>query len=913
MTTPSTIVGRDAELETIRSFVVGSARDDRALLIAGEAGMGKTRLWTEGVVVGRAAGQRVLRASPAEADTRRSFSGLTDLFDSIADGLISRLPGPQRRALTTALLRTDTGSDATAAETAIGPAVLGLLRLLAARGPVLVAIDDLPWLDAASATALAFAARRLDRERIRFLLARRNGGLSRFEREARGVTLGRLDIGPLSLGATRQLLADRLGLTPSRREMRHLHEQSRGNPLFALELAALGSADAEASGTAIPAAIDEVLGARFDALPPRLREVLLAVALTPGPSLAELTSLVGPRRVEAAARAGLIVLDGSRARPGHPLLAEVAVARSGPGTTRAVHAALARVAEDDDARIRHRAMASVAPDSRLAEQLDLAAERAGARAALADAVDLAAASLRLTPPEDPARMERVLRLADRMILAGEHGSVVELVTPALAALPAGPLRARARLLLVEGGFYVTGVHMRQATAAMDAAVEDAASDPRLLSVTLARRALHDAIGPVTGLRAAERRAREALELATDRAPDARADGAYALGWTAHIRGHWPRELVSRPIADEPDVMRGLGRILAERFMVEGRIPEARERFERLLALADERGQAWSYVAVRLQLIELELRAGSWDRAAELLDEWAYGAEKLTSPSGYERTRALLEGGRGDADAARRWATTALEHSEARGLGWDRLESLRALGLAEMAAGRPERARESLQIVWDATRRAHIVDPGLFPVAAELVEALLATGDARGASHIARAVARFGRTCGHPWARVTGLRTAALVDFEVSRDPSGPARLWAAADEYADLGLLFDRGRTLLALGRAARRHRQWGDARHALEAAVATFDSIGSGGWSDLARDDLSRIGGRRPAGAATLTPAERRVADLAIDGLANKEIAGRLGVSTATVERHLSRAYAKVGVASRTQLIRRLGDPPGG
>ncbi|HEX8026612.1 MAG TPA: LuxR C-terminal-related transcriptional regulator, partial [Candidatus Limnocylindrales bacterium] len=165
---------------------------------------------------------------------------------------------------------------------------------------------------------------------------------------------------------------------------------------------------------------------------------------------------------------------------------------------------------------------------------------------------------------------------------------------------------------------------------------------------------------------------------------------------------------------------------------------------------------------------------------------------------------------------------------------------------------------------------------------------------------------------HPWARVTGIRCLALVDLEGRASSEGIERLWAAADEYAELGLVFDRGRTLLALGRAARRHRRWGDARQALDAAIVTFESLGSDGWASVARDDLARIGGRRPAGATTLTPAERRAAELAIEGLANKEIAGRLGVSTATIERHLSRAYAKVGVASRTQLIRRLGDASG-
>ena len=107
----------------------------------------------------------------------------------------------------------------------------------------------------------------------------------------------------------------------------------------------------------------------------------------------------------------------------------------------------------------------------------------------------------------------------------------------------------------------------------------------------------------------------------------------------------------------------------------------------------------------------------------------------------------------------------------------------------------------------------------------------------GARHIARVVARFGRACRHPWARVTGIRCLALVTLDGRASSEGIERLWAAADEYAELGLVFDRGRTLLALGRAARRHRRWGDARQALDAAIVTFESLGSDGWASVARD----------------------------------------------------------------------------
>ena len=129
----------------------------------------------------------------------------------------------------------------------------------------------------------------------------------------------------------------------------------------------------------------------------------------------------------------------------------------------------------------------------------------------------------------------------------------------------------------------------------------------------------------------------------------------------------------------------------------------------------------------------------------------------------------------------------------------------------------------------------------------------------------------------------------------------------AAAEYDRLGLRFDAARSLLALGRAQRRHRKWGAARRTLEAAEAAFGELGSPGWAEEARAELSRVGARRPQPSGQLTPAERRVAELAADGLANKEIAQALFLSVKTVEGHLSHVYAKLGVRSRAKLARRL------
>jgi DNA-binding CsgD family transcriptional regulator len=161
---------------------------------------------------------------------------------------------------------------------------------------------------------------------------------------------------------------------------------------------------------------------------------------------------------------------------------------------------------------------------------------------------------------------------------------------------------------------------------------------------------------------------------------------------------------------------------------------------------------------------------------------------------------------------------------------------------------------------------------------------------------------------HPWGRVTAKRCAAIVDLASgSYDEEAAAALGQAAVEYARLGLRFDVPRSLLCLGRAQRRHRKWRAARRSLEEAVDAFAELGSPGWADEARAELARVGGRPPAVSGALTPTEQRVVELAVEGRPNKEIAGVLFVTVHTVEVHLSRAYAKLGVRSRSQLAAAL------
>jgi DNA-binding CsgD family transcriptional regulator len=383
---------------------------------------------------------------------------------------------------------------------------------------------------------------------------------------------------------------------------------------------------------------------------------------------------------------------------------------------------------------------------------------------------------------------------------------------------------------------------------------------------------------------------------------------YSLAWARTLRG--------RPIDDVRERFRTASdaaayitgspeRIAGQRLVWRGEVKRARAMLMRLLSDADERGEPVSYALQRLHVCELELRIGAWDAASALLDEWAEtsDAKLLTWPM-YERCLALLAAGRGLPDDAEQWAAKTIADAEATGVRWDALEALRARGIAALLAHDPARAVESLGAVWEHTEREGVEEPGAFPVAPDLVEALVELGKLDEARAVTARLRELAEQQEHPWGLATAKRCNALMGLSSApHDEGAAAELEQAVADYGEFGLRFDRGRSLLLLGRAQRRLKKWGAARRSLEQAVAAFDEMGSPGWAEQARSELARVGARRPQPTGELTTTERRVADLAADGLSNKEIARTLHVTVHTVEVHLSHAYAKLGIHSRAQL----------
>jgi len=532
------LAGRAAELGEVERFLALDGAG-RVLVVSGEPGIGKSRVWEAGVGLARSRGFAVWCARPGEAETALSFAGLADLLEGAGAGVLAGLPVPQRRALEVAVRRAEP-EGAPPEPLAIAAGLLGALRAAAEARPVLVGVDDLPWLDGASAAAVVFAARRLAGKDVRFLVARRSGRPTGLEAAAEPAGVVRVELGPLSFGAISGLLAGRLAAPLPRRVARLVFEVSGGNPLFALEL---GRAVAErgvpeiGAGLPVPTVLGELFGARVGALPPGVRRALLAVALSGGLTGQELAAVTGGLAVEDAAAAGVLAFDGGRVRAAHPLLAAAAAGQSTAAERRDLHAALGAAVGDPVLAARHRAVAAGGPDGGLAGEVARAAAMAAARGAVGDAAELAGHALRLTPPGDSKYDGRLLALARYLIDAGEYPRAAGLLAGRIGAMPAGPARAAAHLLLG------AGADLRGEQEHLAQAIADSAADPGLHAQALARRAMLLAVTQAERVAEAEQVAGQALATASSAGPDDQRRALVALAWArvpAAALRTWPR-------------------------------------------------------------------------------------------------------------------------------------------------------------------------------------------------------------------------------------------------------------------------------------------------------------------------------------------------------------------------------------
>ena len=406
------IVGREDVLASVDAFIGEADGTPAALVLEGEAGIGKSTVWLAGVGRARARGLRVLSSRPTEAECGLAHAGLGDLLEAVADDVLPALSPPRRRALEIALLVEDAPAEGVDAR-ALAVAVRSSLQLLAEERPVLVAIDDVQWFDASSADALAFALRRLGGSRVRLLLARRlveGAEPSAIERALDPESVRRLAVGPLSVGAVHRLLRDRLNRIFARQTLLRIHERSGGNPFFALELARVLGDDVDPlRPLPVPKTLDELVRGRIAGLPASTRNALaLASALgTPSASLLERAG-VAVKSLEPAIDAHVIERASGAIRFTHPLLSSVVYADLGDERPERSPPTRARSSTIRSRGARHLALATEAPDADVAAVIDDAVRIAGERGATSVGAELAEHALRLTPPAERGDRRRAL-------------------------------------------------------------------------------------------------------------------------------------------------------------------------------------------------------------------------------------------------------------------------------------------------------------------------------------------------------------------------------------------------------------------------------------------------------------------------------------------------------------------------
>lgn len=875
------LVGRDAEVAAIHAFLEARDALPAVLTIRGEPGIGKTSLWRVAVETARGRGLRVLAARPAGAEMRLAYAALADLLSPVAGELLPKLPTPQRRALEVALMRRDAPA-AGIGSLAVATATAAALR---AAAPVVVAIDDVQWLDAASADALAFAFRRLDGP-IGVVLAARSADATPDLFDESVVRVERIDVPGLTLGALQRLLRVRLDFAPTRPALRRVHAVSGGNPFYALELART-LAEEPGGRVTLSRRLHDTVSGRLRALPDATRSTLVALAAAGRP-----WTSWGPE-LEPALAGGLVEVRGGAIDFAHPLLRAAVYDATSPVERREAHRRLADAAPTQEERARHLALAAEGADRAAAVALAAAGEDALRRGATLEAIDLYERALELTPPDDSdALVSHTLGAAEANRRAGDGRRGVELAGRAAERVPDGRLFA----------------WLADATASAahaERALEAAGDDPSLRAAALNVKAeILNANDDIPAALATAQLAVAAARDAGDRALLARALGAY--GQFAAMTGDPSaadalREATSLEPSDDPAALffgpsMSLGLVLLWRDELDSAAAIFESQRTAVVALGDEAAHG----SILQRLARAELWRGNIERALALADEIV----DLRESTGWDEPinafwiRGLVRLHRGDLEGAREDAERALALAVDAD-DPDHFHVRHVLGAVELAVGNVAAAVEHLGRLPSVVAATGRTEPGICPFHADELEALVRAGSPDAVERIEE-VEGIGRPRFTAAARrARGLLLAAAGDREAAL-----AELRAAA--ATDVPVPYERARSLVALGAELRRARRRGEARTTLTEALATAERIGAGGLARQAREQLASVDGRAPAGG--LTPAEARVAERAAAGLSTKQIAAELFVSPKTVENHLSRVYEKLGVRSRVELARMYG-----
>ncbi|MDX3234903.1 AAA family ATPase [Streptomyces sp. ME03-5709C] len=913
---PGDLVGRQKDLELIDGLLRRGADVPGALLLSGRPGVGKTALLDTAARRASAAGVRVLRGAGAQFGTGATYSALNQLLLPL-HGRIEALDGVYPEALRVAL---GLGTGPPPRTLVVANAALALLRRAAAEQPVLLVVDDLPWIDRASAVVIGLVARRLTGTGVALLAAARRGSESCFD----GTGLPEHEVLPLDPPTARRLVGRRhpdMVWSVLDRVVTAAH----GNPLALLELPTALTGPQRSALELLPEVLplgqrlEALFVARLAALSPASRRLLLIAALDGTGDLAVLQRAGRHDSVRAtlvdlgpAEQNSLVRFDdsGHRLDFRHPLMRSAVVTASTTAERRAAHRTIADVLHDQlDRRAWHLGEASVEPDEEVAALLERSAHTAATRGDAFAAIRALTRAGHLSPAA-PDRARRLARAA--FIGADATGELVN-ASHLLEDARAAGTDDRASLYSA-----ATAVHlMLNGTGDIDMAHQVIVN---AIDKAIARRgpydpALDEALYVLIllchfGGRQELWRAFHGIVERLAEVPAVITVSAAALGDPARVGGAALRALdeLFEGLAEESDPT-GIVRIGTAGVYVD-RLSRARDAARRIRRQERETGLAVKKLGVLPLLCQDAFNSGRWDETIRLADEGLRLREEVDHPfyTWYFRyEKALVAAARGDVGSAMETADAMTSWAVSRGAGQMMSAAAHLRVMAALAEGDFESVFRHAEAISPAGSLARYVPHALW-VVMDLVEAAVRTDRRTAAAAHARAVREAGLADVSP-------RLALLV---------GGATALAATDTDEALALFertlslpgiddwpFERARVTLAHGERLRQARMTEAARKALVTALRVFEELGARPWADRAARHLEAAGWatRYGSGPAALTPQESMVARLAASGLTNKQIAERLHLSHRTVSGHLYQVFPKLGITSRAALRDALAD----
>lgn len=859
----------------------------------------------------------MLSTRATSAESVLAYTSLAALLDELDDAAFAGLPPPQRLAIDRVLLRASVDGPMTD-QRAVGAAFLSVVQRLAEESPVLVAIDDLQWIDPPSRLIISSATRRFAGP-IGVLATVRDapdspdvGSWLELRHPDR---LGHVRVQPMSLGALHAVLSSRLDRSFARPKMRRIQQLSGGNPFYAIELGRAMADDTWHDGAALPSTLAESVRARLASLNGDGRSALLAAACMATPTLELIARATNTDAdeivpvIEDAENKGIIQIDGHRVNFTHPLLSRGAYTDAAPSRRREMHRRLAEIVDEPELKARHLALAAARGDALTLSALDAASEMArirGAPAAAAELLDLAIGLGGDTP-------ERRIRSAAHHNDAGDPARARTLLAETIDSVDPSAQRGEAMLLLAAIQMYDDG--FLEAAALLQRALDETPNNPAFrvrASVTLAYALFNSG-----QLEQALRRVDEAVAFAS------RLDLPVLLGQALGMRvtlrfvvgeGRDEADMRrARELADYPLDVPLAGRPAVQDALLlawTGQIDDAARQIRVIRARCGERGEESELIFLGFHSSILQVWRGNFAEAELVADETMELALQLNGdlPLFIALTIRAMNGAyAGRVDDVRRDVADAL--AAAQRCGSRRLSewAITSLGFLEVSLGNYEAALSTLApllaVLEQMPRSTEIIAASFIPDAAEAMIALDRLDDAE---RIIDALEGNGRRLDRAWMLAVGGRCRAMLLAARGDVEAACVAAERALGEHKRLPMPFELARTQLLMGQLQRRQKRREAASATLRVALAAFEDLGTPLWAERARAELNRASGVRTR--AELTASERRVAELAASGATNKEMAAALFISPKTVEANLSRIYRKLGIRSRAELGRRMG-----